>query len=580
LRSHTPIGAIDRPEEAARVESPVGSRSPKHVSDKIVVPDLQLTEVSAPENAFAGQTITIQWIGTNSGSVPVSNSAWNDAVYFSADATLDTNDARLATKLISGPLAVGATYSAQMMVTIPQVSAGTYYLIIKGDEGNFVFEGPREENNTNSAAVVVVAPGIDLQVPTVAVPANGLSGQTVPVNWSVTNAGTMPTFASGWADTVYLSRDQVLQPSDPMIGYIRHSGALDGGASYNTGLNVSIPRGLSGQHYIFVHTDLHDEVAENNNQNNLSGPQPLMLEIPPPCDLAVSNIQTPGSATPGEQITIRWTVTNQEANAAGGQWTDAVYVSTDPAWDSNDQLIGRVDHNTALDPGQSYLGELAAPLPAVQLGQYYVIVRTDVRNQVRESDKSNNAATSNGTMTVDVPELQLGVPSNFTLDTNQERYHKVNTPADETLLYTLTTSNQNSSLELFARETTMVSRSAFDFSFGRPGEANQEIVVPNTESDVYYDLARAAYVPGGPAAITIKAESVPFSIRSVTPDRIGDNGQVTITIHGARFQRGATAELMGNGTTLIAANVMVLNPATATAVIIFFLCFAPIPPPS
>ena len=198
-----------------------------------------------------------------------------------------------------------------------------------------------------------------------------------------------------------------------------------------------------------------------------------------------------------------------------------------------------------------------------------MIVRTDVRNHVRESDKSNNAATSDGTMTVDVPELQLGVPYNFTLDTNQERYHKVNTPADETLLYTLTTSNQNSSLELFAREGTMVSRSAFDFLFDRPGEANQEIVVPNTESDVYYDLVRGAYVPDGPASVTIKAESVPFSIRSVTPNRIGDNGQVTVTIHGARFQDGAAVELVGNGTTLTAATVTVLDSATAKARFLF-----------
>jgi hypothetical protein len=173
----------------------------------------------------------------------------------------------------------------------------------------------------------------------------------------------MPTFTSDWTDTVYLGRDQILQPTDPIIGFLPHSGNLNGGASYNSALNVSIPQGLLGQYYIFVQTDAHDEVAENNKQNNLSGPQPLMLDIPLPCDLAVSNIQIPGSATPGEQTTIHWTVTNQGANAAGGQWTDAVYLSTDPTWDSNDQLIGRVDHNTALDPGQSYLGELGRHFP-------------------------------------------------------------------------------------------------------------------------------------------------------------------------------------------------------------------------
>src|SRR5206468_3325257 len=134
------------------------------------------------------------------------------------------------------------------------------------------------------------APGIDLQLPIVAAPSSGFSGQALPVNWTVANAGTMPTFTSDWTDTIYLGRDQILQPTDSVIGFLRHSGILNGGASYGGGLNVSIPAGLSGQYYIFIQTDQHNEVAENDKQNNVSGPQPLTLEIPAPCDLTVSDV--------------------------------------------------------------------------------------------------------------------------------------------------------------------------------------------------------------------------------------------------------------------------------------------------
>jgi hypothetical protein len=89
--------------------------------------------------------------------------------------------------------------------------------------------------------------------------------------------------------------------------------------------------------------------------------------------------------------------------------------------------------------------------------------------------------------------------------------------------------------------------------------------VPDTSSGFYYDLIRGEFVPGGTTPITLKAEIVPFSIRSVTPNRIGDNGQVTITIIGARFQNGATVRLVSNGTTLTAAKVMVLDSATVKA---------------
>lgn len=86
-------------------------------------------------------------------------------------------------------------------------------------------------------------------------------------------------------------------------------------------------------------------------------------------------------------------------------------------------------HSGEVGGGQNYTSELVTTLPAVDVGQYYVIVRADVRNQVRESDDTNNALTSFNTMNVDVPELQLGVPLNTTLQTGQERYHKVNVPA-------------------------------------------------------------------------------------------------------------------------------------------------------
>lgn len=264
---------------------------------------------------------------------------------------------------------------------------------------------------------------------------------------------------------------------------------------------------------------------------------------------------------------------NQGANAAGGRWTDAVYLSADPLWDSGDTLVGRVVHSGSLAVGQNYPGELQASLPAVNPGQYHVIVRTDVRNQVRESDETNNTTPSTGTMSVDVPELQLGVPFNLTLQTGQERYRKLNAPGSQTLLYTLHTDLTDTQTELFARQGSMASRSAFDFLFSRPGEANQEIVVPNTHSGFYYDLIRGAYVPSGTAPVIIKAEVIPFSIRSVSPSRVGDNGQVTITLVGARFQDGATVQLVGNGTTLTAAKAMVLDAATVKAR--FFLTNAP-----
>ena len=117
----------------------------------------------------------------------------------------------------------------------------------------------------------------------------------------------------------------------------------------------------------------------------------------------------------------------------------------------------------------------------------------------------------------------------------------------------------------------MASRSAYDFLFSRPWESDQQIVVPNTLSGFYYSLARGALVPPGPreTIFSLKAEIVPFSIASVTPSHIGDNGQVTITIHGAKFSDQTSVKLVNGTTTLTPAKVWAVDSASLKARFLF-----------
>ena len=534
------------------------------------LPDLTITGINPLAAALAGQTIAVAWTGKNTGTAAAQNRAWNDAVYLSTNETLSQDDRLLATKLINGPLAINATYNGQAPVTIPVVAANAYYIIVVADAGNFVFEGQREANNTTAQPLQVQTPNVDLRVTAVDAPAQAFSGMAVPINWTVRNDGAAQTLATQWTDNVILSRDQVFDATDPVIGYLVHNGALNGGASYNGTLNVEIAPGLSGPYYVFVRTDANNALAEPNEGNNFGyDTTALTLQIPPPADLLVlpTTINSPGAGTPGENATLSWTVKNMGSNAAVGQWTDAVYLSTNQTWDIGDAEVGRVDHSGPLAAGQSYTGALTAKLPAVTPGSYYVIVRTDVRNRVREENenKNNNTAVSTGRMSVDVPTLTLGVPTNSTLQMGQERFYKVNVPGNETLRLALDGQSPQNFNELFARFGLLPSRSAYDFLYNRPYEPDQEIVVPDTKAGTYYSQARGAYVPNGTDPFSIKAEVVPFGITSVSPNRIGDNGQVTITINGAKFQDGATVKLVRGNTVLNAAKVWLVDSATVKA---------------
>ena len=350
-----------------------------------------------------------------------------------------------------------------------------------------------------------------------------------------------------------------------------------------------MPSGLAGQYYIFIRADRNNQLAESNENNNVEHSETRFFAA---CsafrfDCDKCYVQPP-TASPGESATFNWTVQNIGANPATGLWTDTVYLSTDQTWDIGDVLVGRYTAGVNVAPGQTYNGTLSTALPAVNLGNYYVIVRTDIRNRLIETNENNNSGASGGTTTVDVPELQLGVSQSTTLVTGQERFYKFNAPANETVRVSLD-GQDGSSNELYTRFGQMASRNAYDFLFDRLYEPDQQLLIPNTNAGNYYNMIRGENVPNSlannevkPAGklntkpidskqttaaenVTVKAEIIPFSITSVSPNRIGDNGQVTITLKGAKFAEGATVKLVQGNNVLNAAKIIFVDAATVKA---------------
>jgi subtilase family serine protease len=542
----------------------VGSQS---IAISNSLPDFVVQTASSQSSSVGGQTVSVNWTVANQGTAAANNASWGDAVYFSSDTVLDNNDLRLATAPASGPLAIGATYNRQVQVTLPVVSPGNYFLIIQTDYLGNVFEGQHEDNNLRTVAVTIQVPAVDLMVTTVDAPSTAFSGQEMTVSWTVLNNGSNPTIGSHWIDEVVLSLDQIDDPTDPVIASKQHNGVLNSHTSYNDSLSVFVPQGFTGQYYVFVRTDRRNEVAESNENNN-SASDGIVFNLTPPADLVVSNIAPPSSGSPGESITVNWTIQNSGTNPATGSWDDAVYLSSDQTWDIGDILIGKRTQAGPLATGQSYNGQLTATLPAINPGGYYIIVKTDVQNRVRETNDNNNTGAASTQTTIDVTALQIGVPINTTLLTGQERFYKTNAPANETVRFALD-GQTGSANELFARFGLIASRNSFDFLFSRPNEANQEIVVPNSQAGNYFTLARSVFSMSSPQSVMIKAEVIPFGITSVSPDHIGDNGQVTITLKGARFEVGATVQLVHGGMTLNAATVIRVDSSTVKARFIF-----------
>ncbi len=250
----------------------------------------------------------------------------------------------------------------------------------------------------------------------------------------------------------------------------------------------------------------------------------------------------------GAQISVTWTVKNQSTETARGSWTDAVYLSDDGVWDIGDRLLGRVQHTGDLASNGTYTSTLTANIPALKLGQYRIIVRPDIFNEVYEAQfEANNRAASPNVINVDVPEVQLGVPVDLTLSTGQERVYRVEVDEGETLRVRLTTDATGAANEIFVRYGDVPTSYLFDASYASPLQANQTAIVATTKPGVYYILVRGYDEPHANTQARLVVDMVPLAITNVTPDQGGDSRWVTFNIEGARFAEGALVKLVRPG---------------------------------
>lgn len=86
-------------------------------------PDLQVSTVTAPEHAMAGQKMLVNYTVINSGgATPSDQGQWYDMVYLSRDRFLDVNQDRyLGYVQHNGGLAAGGSYDASFNVTLPRI---------------------------------------------------------------------------------------------------------------------------------------------------------------------------------------------------------------------------------------------------------------------------------------------------------------------------------------------------------------------------------------------------------------------------------------------------------------------------
>jgi len=126
-----------------QVESNENDNVYAHALD-IALPNLIITDVTAPTAAGAGQSITLSWTGKNDSSIAATSSYWywHDQVVFSTNNIYgDSDDIYLTQEPIYSsdglPLGPKETYTVSSTITLPSHVAGSGYLLFKTDADNY-----------------------------------------------------------------------------------------------------------------------------------------------------------------------------------------------------------------------------------------------------------------------------------------------------------------------------------------------------------------------------------------------------------------------------------------------------------
>lgn len=360
-------------------------------------PDLQITQVIMPDNAFSGQALTLSWTVKNFGDAVTGTGVWRDRIYFTQDTFFTASSPILGTFQHNGALAVDESYTRNATVLIPPNIFGNFYFYVVTDVFNQVYEHALENNNRkrSSPLTVFLTPPADLVTTGLSVPASASNREMISVSYTVYNEGVDTAYAEGgWTDSIYISNQPVLNTfSARRIGFFSRTQALLPGDFYTANVNCIIPSNLSGPHYIHVFSDVFQHVFEfDQEENNIASSGVIQVLNP---DLVTTGIQLPDSGWSGQSVEISYYQKNKGPGhfAASHIVRDSLLISPSPVYDSA-QMTGfgiKYFTGTAIPAGDSILRTWTTTLPDGISGSYYLYIITDKRNVVTEaSGESNN----------------------------------------------------------------------------------------------------------------------------------------------------------------------------------------------
>ncbi len=375
------------------------------------VPDLQVRNIVFPTSMFSGQNLNLTWEVKNAGAANAQGT-WLDAVYISMDTAFNGNARFIGNFWRTNQLLkVDSSYTTTQTIQIPNYIVGDYYIYIKTDATDQIYESVYESNNVLRSSTPLT---IYLTAPADLVPGNVTAPESIGVreqcviSYTVTNSGANSTTENYWRDKIYLSPTETfnLQTAKEVGNYYR-SGNLAMNSSYSPQVRITIPDNIWGTWYFFVQTDAQNNVFEYLGDTNNIAACSHATEILYP-DLELASIQLNATQLIAEEnISLSWTVKNVgTGKITSTNITDEIFISSSAVFGAGTLTsIAAENYNLNLASGDSVVKTKTIKLPCLAPGTYYIYAVTDVNQRIFERGLTENNRSRTSAWNLLVPDL-------------------------------------------------------------------------------------------------------------------------------------------------------------------------------
>jgi RHS repeat-associated protein len=260
-------------------------------------------------------------------------------------------------------------------------------------------------------------------------------------------------------------------------------------------------------------------------------------------DVDESAFTVPNTATPGQQTTIGYSVSNLFDQSIVGPWTDSIYLSRDTVFSTDDVLLARIKHVGGIEALGSYSETVDAVMPAVPEAAYHVIVIADSRGNVPDTDRGNNRGASTVRVESQVTNIVFDTPVDSTVASGQGVYYRLDVPGGGDLVIEGNFAKATQA-EILVSYESLPTRTNFDFAVSSLQELERQISIPSPQAGRWYVLVHGLAPAGSGQPFSLTTSLTTFGLDSVSPTRGSTAGKVTTTISGTGFSPDSEVRLV------------------------------------